>query len=179
MNENLLSVREIEQQDVELLVNYWTSAEPDYLKSMGVDLDKMPDQQQLVYLISAQLHHSYNEKQAYCIIWLIDGKPVGHSNVNKIVFGQEASMHLHFWNAENRHKGAGAQLVKMSLPYFFQNLQLKTLYCEPYSFNQAPNRMLEKVGFRMVKEYQTIPGALSFEQPVKRWELTYEAFKEL
>ena len=37
-----LSVREIQEQDIPLLVAYWTTAEPDFLKGMGVDLAKMP-----------------------------------------------------------------------------------------------------------------------------------------
>ena len=70
-------------------------------------------------------------------------------------------------------------MVKMTLPYFFENLKLKKMYSEPYALNPAPNRILKKVGFEFVKEYTTIPGSLNFEQPVKRWELTYENFKKI
>jgi RimJ/RimL family protein N-acetyltransferase len=67
----------------------------------------------------------------------------------------------------------------MTLPLFFERLQLKKLYCEPYALNSAPNKSLEKVGFEFIKEYITIPGSLNFEQPVKRWELSYEKFQLL
>jgi len=73
-------------------------------------------------------------------------------------------MHLHLWNAASRKKGIGSQLVKMSLKYFFENLKLKRLFCEPYALNPAPNKTLEKTGFDFVKEYITIPGAFNFEQ---------------
>ncbi len=88
-------------------------------------------------------------------------------------------MHLHIWNSEVRKMGLGTQLVKMSLPYFFKNMNLKKLYCEPYALNPAPNNTLKKVGFEFVKEYITIPGFLNFEQQVNLWELTYDKFKEV
>jgi RimJ/RimL family protein N-acetyltransferase len=88
-------------------------------------------------------------------------------------------MHLHLWNSSARQKEADAALVKLTLPFFFENLRLKDLFCEPYALNPAPNKTLAKTGFEFVKEYITIPGALNFEQPVYRWQLTYEKYKTL
>lgn len=87
-------------------------------------------------------------------------------------------MHLHIWNPAVRKKGYGTAFIKLTLPYFFEDLKLKRLFCEPYSLNSAPNRALEKVGFELVKEHTTIPGWLNFEQPVKLWELSYKNFKK-
>jgi RimJ/RimL family protein N-acetyltransferase len=110
---------------------------------------------------------------------LLNDQPIGHCNVNKIIFGEEAYMHLHLWQNNTRQKGMGATLVKKSIPFFFKNLKLKRLYCEPYALNPAPNKTLEKIGFQLVKEYVTVPGYLNFEQPVKRWELTYNKYLEV
>ena len=112
------------------------------------------------------------------MIWQMDNEPIGHCNVNKIKFGEEAYMHLHLWNSDGRKKGMGAELVKMSLPYFFEKLELKKIYSEPYALNPAPNKTLVKAGFTFVKEYITTPGFLNFEQPVNLWELTYEQFND-
>jgi RimJ/RimL family protein N-acetyltransferase len=172
----MLSVREIKQSDIDLIIQYWLEADPAFLQSMGVDISKMPAREQWVTLLTEQLSQSYKEKQSYCIIWLADDKPVGHSNVNKIVFGQEAYMHLHLWKPDMRHKGMGTALVKMTLHYFFKNLQLKRLYCEPYALNPSPNKTLKKAGFTWIKEYQTIPGWLNFEQVVNLWEITYDNY---
>jgi RimJ/RimL family protein N-acetyltransferase len=108
---------------------------------------------------------SIEEKKSYCIIWLVDDTPVGHSNINKIVFGEEAFMHLHIWDNTIRKKGFGTEMVKRTLPYFFNNYKLRNLYCEPYALNAAPNKTLEKVGFEFVKQYTTTPGWINFEQP--------------
>ncbi|HEY6062001.1 MAG TPA: GNAT family protein [Chitinophagaceae bacterium] len=178
MKENLLSVREIQQSDIEFITRYWLEADPAFLTGMGVDLKKMPAKEEWTTMLSEQLTQSYPEKKSYCMIWQMDNKAIGHCNVNKIKFGEEASLHLHLWNSDGRKKGTGTELVKMSLPYFFENLELKKIYSEPYALNPAPHRTLEKAGFSFVKEYITIPGFLNFEQPVKRWELTYEQYKK-
>ena len=179
MGENILSVRELQKQDVDLIINYWLTADPGFLQTMGVDLNKMPEEIEWRQMLTEQLSQSYKEKKSYCIIWQVNGKPVGHSNINKIIFGEEAYMHLHIWNADIRKKGLGKQLIKMTLPWFFEKYQLKKLYCEPYALNPAPNKTLEKAGFEFIREYITTPGWLNFEQPVKLWMMNYDRFKEI
>jgi RimJ/RimL family protein N-acetyltransferase len=166
-----LAVRELTVADIIPLLNYWYTATPEYLMSMGADINLLPKRKDFEASLKKQLETDYPYKQAYAIIWLMDGNAVGHCNVNKIDFGNEAHMHLHMWNPHSRKKGMGAELVKMSLPFFFKNLQLIKLICEPYSKNIAPNKTLAKAGFTFIKNYVTTPGALNFEQEVSRWEV--------
>ena len=85
-------------------------------------------------------------------------------------------MHLHIWKPEERQKGIGAELVKLSLSYFFENLKLQRLYCEPASTNRGPNSVLKKAGFTELNTYWTQPNAISIEQNVTRWVFTKEQF---
>jgi RimJ/RimL family protein N-acetyltransferase len=179
MSSEVLSVREIKKEDINSLVEYWFTAKARFLLGMGVDITKMPKREEFSAMLEAQLKQSYTEKQSYCTIWLVNGKAIGHCNVNRIVFGEEASMHLHTWNSGFRQKGFGVDFVKMSLSYFFDNLKLKKVYSEPYALNPGPNKTLEKVGFAFVKKYTTIPGVINFEQEVNRWELSYEEYRKL
>lgn len=175
----MLSVREIEQHDIDLIISYWLQGDAQFFNSMGVDVAKIPSNEEWKKILSESLQYSYEEKKSYWIIWLLDGNAIGHSNVNKIIFGKEAFMHLHLWNTGTRQKGMGSKFVKMTLPYFFSNLKLREIYCEPFALNPAPNKTLEKVGFEFEKEYITTPGYLNFEQPVNRWRLSYKKFKEM
>jgi RimJ/RimL family protein N-acetyltransferase len=172
-----LSVREIKKEDLDPLIRYWLESSDAHHAGMGVDVSKIPDEKTWRIMLSKQLGQSYEEKQSYCIIWEVDGKPVGHSNLNPVVFGEEGFMHLHLWDAAVRKKGMGIELVKMTLPYFFNNMKLKKICCEPYALNQAPNKTLAKLSFDFIKEYTAIPGWLAFEQPIRRWELSLEKFK--
>jgi len=174
--EQNLQVRELEYRDIELLADYWLLSDPKFLEGMGVDLSKLPLREDLTKMLTSQLDSSVEKKQSYALIWELNGKQIGHSNVNQIVFGEQAYMHLHLWKSANRQKGSGLLLIRKSLPYFFENLKLKALYCEPYALNPAPNRALQKIGFEFVKTHTTIPGSLNFEQEVHLWKLTREGY---
>ncbi|OIQ16598.1 MAG: GNAT family N-acetyltransferase [Flavobacterium sp. MedPE-SWcel] len=174
MEEYNLSVRELEEKDVPLLADYWFTATAEHLNTMGADINKLPNRSDFEIAVKQQIELPYTEKKSYALLWELNGNAIGHCNVNPLVYGNDAYMHLHLWNTTSRHKGLGTALVKMSIPYFSNNLKLEKLYSQPYAKNDAPNRTLEKVGFIFVKEYITIPGTLNFEQPVKLWELNFK-----
>ena len=179
MIENNLSVREMDQQDIDSILHYWFNSPPGHLTGMGVDLSKIPPPGPFKEYLREQLATPIEEKISYCIIWEADGVPIGHSNTNPTTFGEQAFMHLHIWNSPVRKQGLGVAFVKMTLPFYFNKLKLKKLFCQPYALNPAPNKTMEKVGFHLVKEYETIPGPMNFKQVVKLWEMTAEKFHEL
>lgn len=178
-NPDSISVREMQLADIPQLVNYWTSSTPEHLVGMGVDLNKRVNGNTLAKRLTQQIQLPYDQKLSYALIWVIDGHPAGHTNVNKITFGKEAFMHLHLWQSNSRKKGMGTTLVKQSLSFYFENLQLEQLFCEPYALNPAPNKTLAKVGFEFEKEYITVPGAINFEQAVKRWKLSRSDYEKI
>src|SRR5438045_2132772 len=49
-----------------------------------------------------------------------------------------------------RNSGFGFLLCEQSIRIYFDRLQLKTLWCEPYAENPAPNRTLMKLGFEFI-----------------------------
>ncbi len=167
-----IEVREITEEDIDLIADYWLKSDPDFLISMGVDLNKLPSREHLSEILATQIKLPDPKKASLALIAQIKGIAGGHCNVNNIVFGKEATMHLHLWQSKNRMKGHGTQMVCRSLPIFFERLKLETIWCEPYAINPAPNRTLDRIGFEFVKKYVTIPGSLNFEQEVNRYKLT-------
>ncbi len=173
-----LRVRELESVDIDLIMDYWFSADKEYLEQMGADINKLPSKIQFRKMLLEQLKLPLPEKKSYALIWELNGKPIGHSNVNNIKYGRQATMHLHLWEVGNRKRGLGTELIKKSLSFYFGNLKIKTLICEPYALNTAPNKTLNNVGFDFIKKYRTFPGSLNFEQEVNRWELTWDSYSE-
>ena len=175
----ILTARELRQEDISLIGDYWASASPEYLHGMGADHKKMPTTEQFHTMLENQLAKPYPDKAGYATIWEINGTPAGHCNINNIKFQQEANMHLHMWQGQNRQKGMGATLVKKSLPFFFKNFELQRLICEPYALNPAPNKTLPKIGFEFIEKYQTVPGNINFSQEVNRYEMSKEIFESI
>jgi RimJ/RimL family protein N-acetyltransferase len=179
VSEERLSVRQSEISDFENIVDYFLRSNKEYLFGMGVDKQKLPSREEWLNILSLDFHLPLDKKKFYYIIWLLDNKPVGHSNINKIVFAEEAYMHLHLWERVTRQKGTGSSFLKMTLPYYFNNFKLRILYCEPSALNPAPNRTLKKSGFDFIKSYDTTPGWINFYQTVNRWAMTREKFSAL
>ena len=178
INENLI-VRELQLDDMDPFMSYWLNADEIYLANMGVDIKKLPTKEQFVTYWKSQLEMPVEEKLSYCVIWQKNNIPIGHSSTRPTHFGKEAYMHLHLWNTGERQKGIGGEFMKLTLPHYFEKLQLKDLYCEPYALNPAPNKLLEKLGFDFVKEHRSVPGPSNFEQQVNLWHLSHNRFLQL
>ncbi|MCT4580348.1 MAG: GNAT family N-acetyltransferase [Flavobacteriales bacterium] len=176
---NSIRIQELTEKEIPLIIQYWLRSSPEHLIAMGVDLEKVPTEEKLTKYLTEQISLPIKVKESYALIWLLDGKPIGHSNINEINFGKTAKMHLHIWEKANRQKGIGLELLKLSIANYFQKFNLQELICEPYAYNPAPNKTLEKLGFSLIEEYSTIPGSINFRQKVKRWQLTQQAFQNI
>lgn len=172
-------IRELQVSDIPLLLDYWYNSDAAFLRGIGADKNKLPSRNDFNRMLKSQIDTALKDKKSYALIWELDGRAIGHTNVNKLVFGKHAFMHLHLWKNPNRKKGLGSVFVKESLPFYFENLKLQKLFCEPYALNPAPNKTLKKVGFRFQKRYKTNPGSINFLQEVNRWSMTKKQFLEL
>jgi len=164
-----LSIREMNVEDIQLVVDYFFSASTSFLEGMGADKRKLPDRDKWIAILKEEFFKEPACKNVYYVIWQIDGNPIGHSNINHIKYKQEAYMHLHIWDTTKRQKGIGLWFLNQTIPLYFKNFKLKELFCEPYSLNPAPNKILKKLGFEFVKQYDTIPGAINFHQTVNQY----------
>jgi RimJ/RimL family protein N-acetyltransferase len=174
-----LAVKEITDDNFISIVDYFLNADKDFLSGMAVDPLKLPKKEDWLKLLTEESQKAVEHKNFYYVIWLLNDTPVGHSNINKIIFGEEAYMHLHMWNSDQRQKGLGFEFIKMSLPYYFEKFKLKQLFCEPYAYNPAPNMTLKKLGFEFIKKYDTTPGWINLYQTVNRWCLEINEYQNL
>src|SRR5689334_22891774 len=109
-------VREFKREDIPLFEKYFTSRSDEQLLRMGVDKDKLSaNLPKIIKLVEEGLSAPYEAKQCYCLLWLVNGEAIGHSNVAKIIYGSEAFMHLHIWAADDRKRGVGKEMVDRSL----------------------------------------------------------------
>jgi len=166
-----LQVREMRLDEVGLVIDYFHGASPEHLETLGVDPTRLPDPARWRERYAHEYSRPYGERSALLVIWESDGRPIGFSTADKIVFGRQANMHLHIVDPEQRRTGHGAACVRETVKIYFETLALERLFCEPNAFNVAPNRTLQRAGFRYVKTHKTVPGWLNYHQAVTRWVL--------
>lgn len=164
-----LEVRPMRLEEVGLVIDYFHSSPPEHLELLGVDPTRLPGRSQWKQLYEQDFAQPIEKRRSFLVLWQLDGEPLGFSTVDRIVFGKEAYMHLHVLTPHSRKRGYGELCVRKSVDIYFSVLELDHLYCEPNAFNVAPNRTLQKAGFRYVKTHKTVPGPLNFHQAVTQW----------
>lgn len=166
-----LHVREMRLDEVGLVIDYFHDSTPEHLNTLGVDPTRLPEPVAWRELFAGEYDLPIHKRPRLLVIWEADDDPVGFSSADKIVFGEQANMHLHVTQPDDRMRGIGTECVRKSARLYFDALELACLYCEPNAFNVAPNRTLQKVGFKYLKTHMTVPNRLNFHQPVTRWVL--------
>jgi RimJ/RimL family protein N-acetyltransferase len=163
------TVREMAVEEVDFIVDYFHRSTPEHLETLGVDPTRLPPPEAWRERYRREYTLPINQRSTLLVIWLSNDRPVGFSTSDKIVYGHRANMHLHIVNPEDRRGGIGVAGVQRSVDIYFERLKLKSLFCEPNAFNVAPNRTLQKAGFKYLKTHMTVPGPLNHHQAVTRW----------
>jgi RimJ/RimL family protein N-acetyltransferase len=164
-----LEIREMRPDEVDHIIDYFHRAGPEHLELMGVDPTRLPQRAEWRTRLVAALALRVEERPVFPVAWLEDDRCIGFSTADKIIYGEQAHMHLHIIEPDRRAGGLGALCVARTARLYFDRLRLERLFSEPNAFNIAPNRALQKAGFRYVKTHMTVPGPLNYHQAVTRW----------
>ena len=165
-------IRPMQKNEISLMVDYFHSLSKEDCIRMGIKKELLPEKSKWTQLLQEDFSKLPVDKQFAYVVWCDSEKIIGHCNINKIIYGEEAYVHLHIWDIKNRVGGAGTHLFQLSIEYFAENFNLKYLFCEPKSDNIAPNKTLVKLGFKFLKQYETVPGWINSQQTVNRYELS-------
>ena len=136
-----------------------------------VDSRELPPPEKWLQYYTHEYSKPIEKRRTFLVMWKSDDTAIGFSTADKIMYGEEAYMHLHILNAQQRNAGSGTACVKETVKIYFDALKLERLFCEPNAFNVAPNRTLQSAGFKYIKTHKTIPGPLNYHQAVTRWML--------
>lgn len=166
-----LTVREMKLGEVGIRIDYFHRASDQHLQTLGVDRSLLPTPDAWRASYEEDFARPLRARANYLLVWERDGSVVGFSSADRIVFGSEAFMHLHILDQGMRGQGLGVQFVRESARIYFAILELQRLFSEPNALNIAPNRTLQRAGFRYLFSHETKPGSINFPQLATRWVL--------
>jgi RimJ/RimL family protein N-acetyltransferase len=164
-------VRPMGLDEVDVRIDYFHDASDEYLAQLGVERALLPDRDAWRAYYAEDFARPFAKRETYNLAWELDDTIVGFSSVDNIDFGEQAFMHLHIVEEPRRRDGLGSEFVRLSVEEYFRVLQLRRLFCQPNAFNLAPNRTLQRVGFRYVFTEEMQPSPINFVQPITRWVL--------
>lgn len=153
------------------MLDYFLDADESFLKGMMIDKSKLPEREAWLARILADQKNPDEKKARFYLAWIFDNRHVGHCSINDIKIGEDTIIHLHLYDQSLRKSGIGSEFFKRSINFYFDHFNFKKIICEPFYGNPAPNRVLTKMGFTLVRRYKTIPTPISFEQEVNRYEI--------
>jgi len=83
---------------------------------------------------------------------MADGEIVGELIIKNIVQCQSATLGLTMKNTRYKDRGFGTKAELLAIQYVFNELDIPTLYADAILSNKRSQHVLEKVGFRLIKE---------------------------
>jgi RimJ/RimL family protein N-acetyltransferase len=166
-----VTVRPLRLDEFDLVTGYFHGSSAEDLEVLGVDPTRLPAAEPWREAYRREIERPISQRKSYLVTWLRGSVPVGFSSLDRIRFGHDAYMHLHVVDRDQRAQGVGRAALRQTTELYFDTFALQRLYCEPNAFNVAPNRALQRVGFRYVKTHRTVPGPLNYHQAVTRWVL--------
>ena len=115
-----LVVREMQLAEVGLRIDYFHDSSDEHLTKLGVDRASLPSKEGWRSSYTADYALPIEDRNGVALIWELDGRTVGFSSADRIVFGEEAFMHLHIVSPELRHQGFGANSCRNRLASTFR-----------------------------------------------------------
>ena len=171
-----LEVKEIRAEDAKGIVDYFLNAHTNFLFKIGVDPNSLPNKEDWINTIIKDSEVPDSDKKNFYLIWYLNDSAIGHSNINNIEFGKTAYMHLHLWDIDKRQSGLGFSFLQLAINIYFDRFKLQYIICEPNAKNIASNKILNKLGFRRIKTYDTKPSLIAQYQTVNQYKLLKSEF---
>ncbi len=155
--------------EVPVRIDYFLDASDEYLLTLGVDRNALPSRADWISFYEEDYRRPIRERANHSLVWELDDAIVGFSTTDRIEFGKDAYMHLHIVDPSLRRIGLGVKFVTMSVHQYFEVLELQRLYREPSAFNIAPNRTLQRAGFRYLFTHEAQPTPINYPQITTVW----------
>ena len=83
---------------------------------------------------------------------LLNDEIVGEIIIRDIEPHKSAAMGIVLKNARYKDQGIGTQAEKLAVQYVFNDLNIPTLFAETVHTNVRSQRVLEKAGFRLIRQ---------------------------
>jgi RimJ/RimL family protein N-acetyltransferase len=149
-----------------------TPTNPDTHPRREFGTGQQPDRVLIGASLEQNLARRLEGRTEYGVARESDGALVGFSAADQIRIGDEAHMHLHIVNPVRRASGFGTLFVRLTAVHLCGVFRLSHLYCEPNALNVAPNRTLQKAGFKYVCSRECRPNPINTHQMTTIWVYT-------
>ena len=128
-----------------------------YYKEYQNDPDLYIDKSKCTpFVYSPEWVNSYIQRQISrnrkCFAIMLEDEMAGEIIIKNIVPGKSADLGICMKNAHYKDRGIGTQAERLAINYVFYEMDIPLLYADSILTNTRSQHVLEKVGFRLLRE---------------------------
>jgi RimJ/RimL family protein N-acetyltransferase len=171
-----VSVRDLSEDEIPYVLDYWFRSPPGFVESMGADLAKLPEEPRFADALRDRVRKNRGEAVSnLSILTILHGDaPVGMHTLNPLVEGDYAIFHAHVWRPEMRGRGIAELSYPLACRLFLRRFDLKRILFKTPVQNAGAIRVKERLGIRYLGEEVVDHGILKAGTLAKVFELTRE-----
>ena len=171
-----VTVRDIEEADVQTLVDYWHGSDSEYLRSLGVDVTKLVSQEETRNRFLSSVPPSQSDQRRATFIVASSEQIIGYTNLH-IVSPEEVYAHIHILQKGIRSKGLAYVLFLEMLRIFFSCLPIEKLIFQTSPENKSLHRLIQRFGFTPTRAYLSNPDGMARAGEFHIYEISRESVK--
>ena len=164
-----LSIRDLNEDDFEIIDSYWKTLGQDDLQRMYIDPSKLVFGKAFRERFISMLHTPKSESKQDSLIWEVEKKVIGMVKLKYDGEHGNPRIHLHIFDRRYQGRSLGSWFFVESCLEFMKRFQIELLHCEPATTNLYPNRLLQKLQIPLERSYHGINSPICFEQPVNSY----------
>ena len=147
-------VRDLCNDDVPKILDYWFHSPPGFIESLGVDTSKMPTEEEMEKALHRKIHENqlleFSKLNALAIVY--KNQAIGFHSINPITEGEFGIFHAHIWSPEMRRRSVGLHSYPKACKVFMKRFNLQKILFKTPVQNIGAIRVKEKLGIRCIGE---------------------------
>ena len=163
-----VSVRPFQDSDISMVLDYWYRSGQDFISSLGVDLAKLPSENQMRESLSDKNKQKYFQTITYRSL------AIGTHSVYPCFSGDFAVFHSHIMKPEFRRRGIGSLSYLLACKNFIETFNLQRVLFGTPNQNIGAMRIKEKLQIREIDLQLKVPSLLRDGISCRYFELTAE-----
>ena len=154
LDPHLISLRDLSEDDIPLVVRYWFHSPPGFIESMGVDFAKMPKEPDMERSLREKvlLNRALPTSKLNALAIRYQNETIGFHTVNPFIEGDHGIFHAHLLKTELRGRGLGVITYPKACGVFLERFDLKRILFKTPVQNTGAIRVKEKLRIRCIGE---------------------------
>jgi len=152
-------LRDVEERDVPAIVSYWHDSPPEYLRSIGLDVGRLPSREEMAKRLRAMATSGGLARRA-TLVCESGGRPVGVGTLRTGMEKKQGYAHTHILDDALRGRGLGHLLLVPVFGAWFRSFPVDEIIAQVVPENARVNRALQKSGLVPTKVELENPGGM-------------------